>query len=234
MRFISRKIIELTSALLRVTDRFPQEASREKLALNNRAYLIFKKVMGSNAAMVNAGDLEIKDIEIHLSVMIVELRRLQTWLDINPINLKVLEREYLEFMDSIRGKFEEVRPEFDKRPQALSLLVEEGGPPVVSQDLDAVRTSNGNNAADVVALTFRRNRILLHLRDVGPATVHELRKFFPEAPSLKTIQRDLNSIVESGAARRLSARRWSKYSLVLPMIQPKNISTFIPSLDLNA
>jgi DeoR/GlpR family transcriptional regulator of sugar metabolism len=62
------------------------------------------------------------------------------------------------------------------------------------------------------ALSDRTTRIKTVLEAKPNATIKDLKDIITDVSS-KTIQRDLNSLIESGEVIREGERRWSTYSL---------------------
>lgn len=56
----------------------------------------------------------------------------------------------------------------------------------------------------------RQSQIHSLLLDGNPRLLPEISKFFPSLTD-KTVQRDLQSLIDSGKVRKLGERRWSKY-----------------------
>jgi hypothetical protein len=61
--------------------------------------------------------------------------------------------------------------------------------------------------------TSRRDRISMVLSEKKDTTIKEILSVFPDI-SEKTLQRELNDMVEQGLLRRIGERRWSRYELV--------------------
>ena len=69
------------------------------------------------------------------------------------------------------------------------------------------RTAVQNNTAD------RRTRIRTILEAKGEATIKDISEIITDC-SEKTIQRELNAMIEDNLVKRHGERRWSKYSIV--------------------
>ncbi len=63
-----------------------------------------------------------------------------------------------------------------------------------------------------IGLNGRQGQILNYLQGHGPATLPEILQLFPGDLSVRTIQRDLASLIETNALRRLSHKRWARYA----------------------
>ncbi|MEZ4211187.1 MAG: DeoR family transcriptional regulator [Candidatus Paceibacterota bacterium] len=59
----------------------------------------------------------------------------------------------------------------------------------------------------------RRPKILEIIKEKGEVNVHDITASFPDVSS-KTIQRELNSLVEENVLKRVGEKRWSKYSFI--------------------
>lgn len=62
------------------------------------------------------------------------------------------------------------------------------------------------------SLSKRKDQILKLIRDKGEVSIKDISKDFADC-SEKTIQRDINALVEEGKVRKEGNRRWSRYSL---------------------
>ena len=71
----------------------------------------------------------------------------------------------------------------------------------------AAKVESGKSEAD------RRERIKVVLAARGEATIKDITDIITDVSS-KTIQRELNSMIEDNLVKRQGERRWSKYSIV--------------------
>ena len=72
--------------------------------------------------------------------------------------------------------------------------------------------SETNQPAPLVSVLDRRERIKTVLEAKGEATIKDISEIITDV-SEKTIQRELNSMIEDNLVKRQGERRWSKYSL---------------------
>jgi hypothetical protein len=70
-----------------------------------------------------------------------------------------------------------------------------------------------NTAPQVITHPDRRERIKVILEAKGEASIKDISDIISDV-SEKTIQRELNAMIEDNVIQRLGERRWSKYSMV--------------------
>lgn len=88
----------------------------------------------------------------------------------------------------------------------------ERGAPAASRPATVPRESVGVPSLALVD-TDRRERIKVVLKAKGEATIKDISDIITDVSS-KTIQRELNAMIEDNVAKRQGERRWSKYSLM--------------------
>jgi hypothetical protein len=87
--------------------------------------------------------------------------------------------------------------------------IERTRPATSSQSVE----SNRSQAADQTTPDDRRERVKVVLRAKGDATIKDISDIITDVSS-KTIQRELNAMIEDNLVKRQGERRWSKYSLL--------------------
>lgn len=90
-----------------------------------------------------------------------------------------------------------------RRPTAKRAV----GSPLSSTPSSEASTPSSDTSSD------RRTRIYTVLEAKGEATIKDISEIVTDV-SEKTIQRDLNAMIEAGDVQRQGERRWSRYSIV--------------------
>lgn len=230
---LQRKIFELTLALYRVTDFFPQQEALRK-HLREKANEIFGSVTEygyggyASAAERVAICSRLQSIKGYL-----ELARSLRF--VKPINIAVLEREY----DAISGFFEKpYEHEFDIRvtqqdQDSHNEERQEVTEPLQTWDEFNRETEGGASAVAAGVLTKsdfvrretamevlhqsngindRQKTIVEHLKTAQQAKISDFYSVF-EGISSKTIQRDLQGLVVKDIIKKAGEKRWTTYSL---------------------
>ncbi len=232
---LHRRIFELTLALYRVTDFFPQgEVLRKQL--REKANEIFGGVTEYGYS---------PNTEQDAIALIARIQAMKGYLGIarsmrfvRPINLSILEREYnflADFFVKELAEKEETSKEADRnivknqvkeKPQAAS-----DDHPASNQEkaieVEELPTwhefSQGEEKSDTPEsgltriaddINERQKIILEHLKSAPQAKISDFHSLFG-AISSKTIQRDLQSLVEKEFLKKTGEKRWTTYTLNL-------------------
>lgn len=229
---IQRRIFELTLALYRVTDFFPQGEVLRK-HLREKANEIFGSV--SEYGVSNGSDLEAVAVLAKIEAIKGYFGLARAMRFVKPINITVLEREY-DFLADFFGRELERHSEPEKQ-EVNQQKVEVSQPaPVDAEELStwqefAVNPAidygapksgvpkSGVNKGDVPGLepiskvlSERQEKILEHLRQAEQAKISDFIPHFAGV-STKTIQRDLQDLVTRNAIKREGEKRWTVYSI---------------------
>jgi hypothetical protein len=112
-----------------------------------------------------------------------------------------------------------IKNHYAKEPSTSSTLAPFSAPErsvVKRQRRERIAIPKNDLSSDAIlvysALSDRTTRIKTVLEAKPEATIKDLTDIITDVSS-KTIQRDLNSLIESGEVVRQGERRWSKYSL---------------------
>lgn len=87
-------------------------------------------------------------------------------------------------------------------------------PAPIASTLPPKKETKRESTVEQAAPSFskRKDQILKIIRDKGEVSIKDISKDFADC-SEKTIQRDINALVEEGKVRKEGDRRWSRYSL---------------------
>lgn len=228
---LHRRVFELTLALYRVTDFFPQgEVLRRQL--REKANEVFGRVseydFSERAEHVTMEILgRIQSVRGYLGVA-------RSMRFVKPINLTVLEREYdflADFftreLERFRGHYKEesVRAPVARAPSDTKsdpIIKEEKGN-TVSEKLPTWNEFSSHDAKQDMhhiseTLNMRQEKILEHLKQSDKAKISDFYSIFNEISS-KTIQRDLQDLVSKNFLKKDGEKRWTTYFLKGPSVQ---------------
>lgn len=222
---IQRKIFELTLALYRVTDFFPQGEPLRK-HIREKANEIFGAVTEYDYSNLS---------EDSLTVILFKVQSMKGFLGIarslrlvRTINLTILEREYdrlLEFFTKEIDRFipipvPEIRHEVRETEKLRTwdeLVVENQennvDPPSIGIETKKVETRRQEDLSPISSdLSERQKKIMEHLQTVSQAKISDFHSFFGDISS-KTIQRDLQDLVSKSVLKKDGEKRWTTYSI---------------------
>jgi hypothetical protein len=191
---ISAKVQKLTSALYLVTSFF-SDSDPLKWKLRDKALEILSQTREArifDASLNSIGQL-LSLIEVTLIVP-----------GVSQMNFSLLKKEYEEVRQKMSGTDLnlEVRPLI---PDSQSLTY---GAVTARSSLDNSHLKPKLKAAN----SPRREIILKFIRDHGWSSIKDIAQTMPEV-SVKTVQRELAEMVQSGTLKKEGDRRWSRYSL---------------------
>ena len=115
---------------------------------------------------------------------------------ISKVNFEVLEREYLALLDKLLSHRESYQSLLDSITENKRL----------SDKVETVSVKPGE----------RHEKLLSALQQRGPSSAGELATIFEGSISEKTVQRELGSLVASGAVKQEGDKRWRRYFLRSP------------------
>lgn len=205
---IQRIVFELTLALYRVTDFFPQGEVLRK-HLRDKANEIFGGISEFGFS---------EDFGREAMVIMAKIQAIKGYLGIaryarfvRPINLSVLEREY-EFLADFFSR--EI-----KRPETTKPSVQKEKIADTKEDLatwNEFAAKKEEKSADFEriseAISERQQKILEHIRQSERAKISDFIPHFVGISS-KTIQRDLQDMVTKNLLKKDGEKRWTVYSL---------------------
>lgn len=189
---LHRKTFELTLALYRVTDFFPQgEALRR--SLREKANEIF----GGVTEYGYANSREHGTLALLAKVETIKgyLRVSRSMRFVRPINLTILEREY-EFLEHFFRQ---------------ELAGDHGVRDVVPRTKD--QKTKQHIIGEGADMTDRQKKILMFVEKVSQAKISDFHALLTGV-SAKTIQRDLHDLVRKNILKKEGEKRWTIYSLL--------------------
>ena len=201
---LHRKTFELTLALYRVTDFFPQgEALRR--SLREKANEIFGGVTEYGYAGGN------EQHEQEALAMLAKVQTIKGYLQVSrfmqfvrPVNLTILEREY-EFLEHFfEGELSHQHTPARRMPDKYR-SAEKSEVPEIQQPAP-------RNMDPGITVTERQRKILAYVHRTPQAKISDFHAFFADV-STKTIQRDLHDLVERNVLKKEGKKRWTMYSL---------------------
>lgn len=221
---LHRKTFELTLALYRVTDFFPQ-GEILKRQLREKANEIFGNV--TEYGYTDGREQEPLILLAKVETMKGYLRVARSMRLVRPINLTILEREYefLEhfFKQELVGSH--VSGDRDQNPIGTSCNQqydqqvhdvprakdsERSRPPEKGTARKAQRRGSTQRIAN---MTDRQKKILGYVEKASQAKIGDL-SIVLTGVSAKTIQRDLHDLVQKDILKKDGQKRWTTYSLL--------------------
>lgn len=231
---LEQLLFDLTLALYRVTDFFPPGEILRK-HLREKANEIFSQALEySYASDADASALKIlgriESVKGYLEIA-------KSLYIIRPINLVILEREYifladffareLEFVTQINKSAEtgSTATNSEIKPDSEISVVANGDPEKVVKTPPLGKAEKLENnppswhefsrggVNSVLLLNERQEAILEHLKQAERAKVSDFYSFFSNISS-KTIQRDLQDLVAKNLLKREGEKRWTVYYLM--------------------
>lgn len=213
---LNRRVFELTLALYRVTDFFPQgEALRKHL--REKANEIF----GGMSEYGYTVDIERETIGILAKTEAMrgylELARGHKF--VRPINITVLMREYESLADFFIRELDEIKGQSVKRddPPAEQKKKEPAEKRPVDRVLavplqkkSAPEKKEKQPSIEGSALNERQRKIVTHLKEASKAKISDLSTVFIGVSS-KTIQRDLQDLIVKNILKKEGEKRWTTY-----------------------
>ena len=188
---LHRKTFELTLALYRVTDFFPQ-GEVLKRQLREKANEIFGGI--AEYEYVGGHEQGIRVIRAKVQAIKGYLRVARSMRFVQAINLTILEREY-EFLEHI----------LEREPRFHPAAAASGKDPILESFHQEIKTGD---------MTERQKRILAYVEKTSPAKISDFYTFFKDV-SAKTIQRDLHDLVKRNILKKDGEKRWTHYSLTI-------------------
>lgn len=213
-REANQKIFALTLALYRVTDFFPHtEVLRRQI--REKANEIFEGIIecGQEGTFVRTATQILGKIE----TMKGYLRISAAMRFVRPINLTILEREYDSIADYFSRELEDKRRrdcvkdghDSDDLPRSPG---EKRAKDSVIHNHESYKNQTIMAAPTEFDMNERQKMIMDHMRKTTNARLSDFFSYF-EGVSAKTIQRDLQELVESNNLKREGDRRWTIYLL---------------------
>lgn len=227
---LHQKIFELTLALYRVTDFFPQGEVLRK-HLREKANEVLSRIAEYGFSQERERDATAIVARVEAIKGYLKLARSMRW--VKPVNLTVLEREY----DGVHRSFTQELETLEKKkrheaeeelrtwedfivPLPSETVLERKEPSVLhkvdKKDLPLELASrdkpNGGLAQISHDINERQKKILDYIRGASQAKVSDFFPFFGDISS-KTIQRDLQDLVSRDILKKEGEKRWTVYTL---------------------
>lgn len=219
---VQKQVFELTLALYRVTDFFPQGEVLKK-HLREKANEIFGSV--TEYGFSESGEKEAAAIIAKTEALKGFLGVAKSMRFVRPINLMVLEREYSALERFFEAEVEQTNRVVDteeKEKEELRTWDEfstennkkSGNPEPEKVQEERQEAADAINDLTPISLDIseRQRKIVDHLQDVSQAKISDFYSFFGEISS-KTIQRDLQDLVSKHVLKKEGDKRWTIYSL---------------------
>jgi len=192
-----------------------------KVEKNSRS-IVLEDVL---AAAREAHSAVLDSLEMRLHVAEDSLRRVAHTLISLESKLKVVESAGLfapEVMNVFVGEIDSVlrninrflkaTSAFDDVNYGLGSFWSEQTPTQQVERSEPITRAHSSVVTDKPVLSDRRERIKAILRTGEPVTIKDISEVIKDC-SEKTIQRELNAMIESNEVERIGEKRWSRYTL---------------------
>lgn len=223
-----RRVFDLTLALYRVSDFFPQgEALRKQLREKANDIFGFITEYGYTAEIERESFFILGKIESLKGYLAIA----RSMSFVRPINISVLEREYEGLADFFRKELERAKTipevleekkttqkELEELPTWAEFSQKENAHTVPlkqkkNENLNTeVRSMTSEHKPSEGELNNRQKRILERLQEINQAKISDFFAFF-DGISSKTIQRDLQDLVTKNLLKKDGEKRWTIYTL---------------------
>lgn len=208
---LHRRVFELTLALYRVTDFFPQgEALRKQL--REKANEIF----GGVAEYGHSIDAAREALAILAKVESIRgyLEICRSMRFVRPINITVLEREYDFIANFLTKELNDTANDMAKDGMIEPLATwDEFAVREMSDIKDKMSDRKDEGLSQISQdITERQKKILEYIQQSSQAKISDFYSHFQNISS-KTIQRDLQDLVSKDILKKEGEKRWTTYSL---------------------
>lgn len=201
---LKERALKITEALYRTTDLL-FDGEPLKWSLRTTALDIMNIVSNLNSA----GQMrEIDKLNAMIQNLFLKLELASSGTYISKMNFEVLKREYSALNNNI--------VEHSKSP----ILLEIQQPPqyrtkdeITDIVLDRHEMDTEVDTEVNTKVSDRKTVIMSALKDGGPSSVSDVAKLFNGTIGEKTVQRELNSLVEVGVIKKEGEKRWRRYFL---------------------
>lgn len=199
---VKERALQITEALYRTTELF-SDAEPLKWSLRQTALDI-----------LNSGPQDLNRVEVLIKGLFLKLELAASGTFISKMNFDVLKREYscllsniMSYKNSYQALLDNIaRPDdtvgrASDKPKQIS---DKPAEPAVSKKSPIETPYKAENSK-------RKETLLMALKEKGPSSVGDLAGIFGESISEKTVQRELNALVGSGAIKKDGEKRWRRY-----------------------
>lgn len=201
---LKQKALKITEALYRTTD-IMFDGEPLKWSLRQSALEIMNIVSELDSSRVN----EANKLEKLVSSLFFKLELASSGTYISKMNFEVLKREYSALNHNIL--------EQSRTPILLDLPAQADIPAYrtksVISDTDEMSDTETKKEEPKNPDSDRKSLIVSALKNGGPSSVSDVAKVFNGTIGEKTVQRELNGLVEVGAIKKEGEKRWRRYFL---------------------
>lgn len=202
------RALQITEALYRTTELF-SDAEPLKWSLRQNALDI-----------LNSGEQDLGRVETLMKNLFLKLELASSGTFISKMNFDVLKREYSNLLSKMLSYKDGYQALLDNISRPIE--VRQNGIVESKQISDAKKAENEHIGKKVSAKkpsyvsngegdSGRQGVIVNALKDKGPSSIGDLVSVFGSSISEKTIQRELNALVNAGTIKKEGEKRWRRY-----------------------
>ena len=194
------RALQITEALYRTTELF-SDAEPLKWSLRQNALDI-----------LNSGEQDLGKVEGLMKSLFLKLELASSGTFISKINFDVLKREYSNLLSKMLSYKDGYQALLDNISRPIETKqISENNKTESAQSGKKLPTKEPSYISHGEAGNERSGIIVNALKDKGPSSIGDLVGVFGSAISEKTIQRELNALVNAGTIKKEGEKRWRRY-----------------------
>ncbi len=205
MAYLQAKTDKLTTALYAVTD-FVSDQEPAKWQLRDRALDLLTEVLKTKNVNGLTKTVRLEKLICDIDQIVKILEVVAMGGAASRMNLSILETEYKALRDMLSGRLEQQLGSWLAVSEPKPLLIEPIVDPSSVQTLPTRPKKKDEKQG-------RKTQILDFLKGKGWLSVTDIARVAPNY-STKTIQRELNAMIDKGLIRKKGEKRWSRYLCV--------------------
>lgn len=212
---LKERALKITEALYRSTD-IMFDGEPLKWSLRQSALEIMNIVSGLHSS----GQVsEVSKVDKLLGNLFLKLELASSGTYISKMNFEVLKREYsalnFNILEQSKTPILLDMPAIRQVPQSYrinsDILDKISDKTEISETIDSGKLEEKRAAVVEVDRKDRKSVIISALKNNGPSSISDVAKLFNGEIGEKTVQRELNSLVEIGTIRKEGEKRWRRY-----------------------
>lgn len=213
---LKERALKITEALYRSTD-IMFDGEPLKWSLRQSALEIMNIVSGLHSS----GQVsEVSKVDKLLGNLFLKLELASSGTYISKMNFEVLKREYsalnFNILEQSKTPILLDMPAIRQVPQSYrtssDILDKISDKAEMSETIDSSKLEEKEEVVEVDRKD-RKSVIVSALKNNGPSSISDVAKLFNGEIGEKTVQRELNSLVEIGTIRKEGEKRWRRYFL---------------------
>lgn len=206
---IGQRALKITEALYRTTD-IMFDGEPLKWSLRNTAVDILNMI-----SSLNSGS-QLRDVEKLnnlLKNLFLKLELASSGTFISKMNFEVLQREYSTLGDCVRKQEQPILLEYRTKENITDIILDKSISDKTEVSEKEAPTEAVKEDKKVEPDPSRKTVIISALETNGHISISDIARLFNGTIGEKTVQRELNALVEVGAIKKEGEKRWRRYFL---------------------